>query len=594
MEYVQKEEKLVFDHKKYLVESLVTRSQLNKLEKYLDALFGKVGIDIEFTRHFFDRLQDERNQRPITIGELSQMFAKVYKKFAVKFSKMKPSVEAILQDMSSDINIPFALEWALDGKTLELRMKSILRKKNFYGSDKRFVVEANEKKFEPPAGAVSNAKKALKWKDEHGDEVKAMTKTGWTRARQLARGEDISLDIVKRMAQFNRHRKNSKISPEHKDEPWKDNGHVAWLGWGGDAGIDWAMSIANGLDEDLDFKLASWSSDGEISAYINGERYTYKVENPQGLFSQLQFMSRKSPGKALAKLKRVSMDHIKEGYYEKYKTHFVCLNPTSRTQRRLRQYCLDNKIDISNNHKGQPIDPMKYHFHITIAYSQSPIKTNIENNGQYKIEPVIVEFDGFEYLGENEDIPVMRVRSRDLNTIYDFFIDIVGYDSKFSNYKPHISLGYQNFGVFSLPKPNFPLIFDTIYMKTSEEMVDTSASVQESEVEVVNESVIDEVLTAAQRRKKARTMKKRSSRIQRGRKRKMRRVADKSTLQRRARKSARDKLKQRLAGGKKASDLSAAQKSRLEKAVSKRKKLVDRTAKRMVKDKRRADRSRKR
>jgi hypothetical protein len=43
------------------------------------------------------------------------------------------------------------------------------------------------------------------------------------------------------MAQFNRHRKNSKIAPEHKSEPWKDNGYVAFLIWGGDEGVDWAM-----------------------------------------------------------------------------------------------------------------------------------------------------------------------------------------------------------------------------------------------------------------------------------------------------------------------------------------------------------------
>ena len=44
------------------------------------------------------------------------------------------------------------------------------------------------------------------------------------------------------MAQFNRHRKNSKINPEYKDTPWKDNGYIAWLIWGGDAGVDWALA----------------------------------------------------------------------------------------------------------------------------------------------------------------------------------------------------------------------------------------------------------------------------------------------------------------------------------------------------------------
>lgn len=102
---------------------------------------------------------------------------------------------------------------------------------------------AADKKFTPPKAAQNAAKKAIKWREEHGDEVKAMTQTGWTRARQLADGDALSYDIVKRMANFNRHRKNSTIAPEHKNEPWKDNGYVAWLGWGGDTGVDWAMNV---------------------------------------------------------------------------------------------------------------------------------------------------------------------------------------------------------------------------------------------------------------------------------------------------------------------------------------------------------------
>lgn len=95
-------------------------------------------------------------------------------------------------------------------------------------------------KYKPPKKAQENARRALKWKREHPDEVKAMTRIGWTRARQLASGKPVSKDVVKRMAQFNRHRKNAKIEPQHKGKPWKDRGYVAWLGWGGTAGVDWA------------------------------------------------------------------------------------------------------------------------------------------------------------------------------------------------------------------------------------------------------------------------------------------------------------------------------------------------------------------
>ena len=104
------------------------------------------------------------------------------------------------------------------------------------------INEAEETYKDYPAAAKANAKKAIKWKEEHGrDEVKGGTAVGWARAHQLAKGEALSKDVVSRMAQFNRHRKNSKIKPELKDEPWKDNGYIAWLIWGGDEGVDWAI-----------------------------------------------------------------------------------------------------------------------------------------------------------------------------------------------------------------------------------------------------------------------------------------------------------------------------------------------------------------
>lgn len=93
-----------------------------------------------------------------------------------------------------------------------------------------------------PKSATNNAKKALEWRDKYGrDVVKGGTEVGWQRANQLAKREAISKDVVKRMAQFNRHRKNSEVNPKYKSEPWKDRGYIAWLIWGGDEGIDWAI-----------------------------------------------------------------------------------------------------------------------------------------------------------------------------------------------------------------------------------------------------------------------------------------------------------------------------------------------------------------
>ena len=92
-----------------------------------------------------------------------------------------------------------------------------------------------------PAKASANARKMIEYKEKYGDEVKGGTQVGWTRARQLANKEAVSRDVVSRMAQFNRHRDNAKVDPKYKDEPWKDNGYVAWNLWGGSEGVDWAI-----------------------------------------------------------------------------------------------------------------------------------------------------------------------------------------------------------------------------------------------------------------------------------------------------------------------------------------------------------------
>ena len=99
-----------------------------------------------------------------------------------------------------------------------------------------------------PESAKNNAKKVLKWREEHGDEVKGMTRVGWTRANQLSKGENISRSTISRMASFKRHQKNAEVSAEFKSTPWKDRGYVAWLGWGGTSGVNWAIKKLESID----------------------------------------------------------------------------------------------------------------------------------------------------------------------------------------------------------------------------------------------------------------------------------------------------------------------------------------------------------
>lgn len=123
--------------KQYLAEEEISQSQLNALEKTLDKLFASLSIDIEFTRHFIDRVNDRRNKKKhITIDELKHLFTGVFKKHGNRITQMNPNAEAVLKDLSNQLNIPFALHINSRTQLLELISKTVLRKKEFKTSNK--------------------------------------------------------------------------------------------------------------------------------------------------------------------------------------------------------------------------------------------------------------------------------------------------------------------------------------------------------------------------------------------------------------------------------------------------------------------------
>ena len=106
--------------------------------------------------------------------------------------------------------------------------------------------------FKVPESARNNARKVIRWREEHGDRVRGMTRVGWVRARQLADKGEVSRDIVGRMAAFARHRKNAQVDPRFSSEPWRDAGYVSWLGWGGTTGVEWAAGVLERERNDAD------------------------------------------------------------------------------------------------------------------------------------------------------------------------------------------------------------------------------------------------------------------------------------------------------------------------------------------------------
>ena len=163
----------------------ITKKDLDQVEKFADRLFAKVGIDVEFTRHFMDRVNDARNKKPINTSELTRLFKQSYAKYGKKIAQLGPDAEAVINDMKTDVNMPFVLN--LKGNELELVAKTVMRKKDFKTSGPKLSFEEVSidearmsaldklKKFDK--SRVASGKPAI-FKDKKGQKFVRMSKQG--------------------------------------------------------------------------------------------------------------------------------------------------------------------------------------------------------------------------------------------------------------------------------------------------------------------------------------------------------------------------------------------------------------------------------
>lgn len=118
----------------------VTVQQLNDLEKMLDNAFKDTGLDIEWTKHFKERINDARNKPAITIHELREIFIKSLKKYKDRYKRMYDGFEAVLFDAQSKVNLPFVINYDRRNDEFDLVSKTIMRKKDFKTSTEKLKV----------------------------------------------------------------------------------------------------------------------------------------------------------------------------------------------------------------------------------------------------------------------------------------------------------------------------------------------------------------------------------------------------------------------------------------------------------------------
>jgi len=142
---------------KFTQQNEMSKSTLNKIEKYAEKQLSPE--DIEFTKHFFDRVNDPRNGKEISDAELTGFFKRLsrYKKQFKDF--LEKYQQIVVKDKRSDINIPFVKQ------ANQIIAKTVMRKDDFKTSNPVLSFEV------APHGYPDQ-----EWMDNHEKKMKKLRK----------------------------------------------------------------------------------------------------------------------------------------------------------------------------------------------------------------------------------------------------------------------------------------------------------------------------------------------------------------------------------------------------------------------------------
>lgn len=109
-----------------------------------------------------------------------------------------------------------------------------------------------------PQYIIDNAQRAKKWVDENGY-GSCMTPVGKNRLNQLAKGEPISVETIRRMYSYlARHKKDLETSKSYEGSC----GLLAYDSWGGVEALDWSEKYLQRIEEEMGYDVGSltpWS-----------------------------------------------------------------------------------------------------------------------------------------------------------------------------------------------------------------------------------------------------------------------------------------------------------------------------------------------
>ena len=112
-----------------------SQKEINDLEKFADRILKKWDIDIEFTKHFRDRMGDGRNHPCIKVDEMQDLFKKIEKRQGDKIKDYGKG-QVVIIDMQKDLNLPVVINIKKNGE-FEVIAKTVMRKKDYMTRNKR-------------------------------------------------------------------------------------------------------------------------------------------------------------------------------------------------------------------------------------------------------------------------------------------------------------------------------------------------------------------------------------------------------------------------------------------------------------------------
>jgi hypothetical protein len=112
------------------------------------------------------------------------------------------------------------------------QIKALIRKDKRFKKGERIEMESYS---DYGSGISNNAKKGIDLNEKNNN--KCATQTGKVRAQQLAKGEPISVETIKRMYSY-----LSRAEEYYDESDMNACGTISYLLWGGKAGLAWSRN----------------------------------------------------------------------------------------------------------------------------------------------------------------------------------------------------------------------------------------------------------------------------------------------------------------------------------------------------------------